>query len=65
MTSQEIDSAGFIPIAGGIKNGMMIIALKKKYCSKKWITWNHGKDNFVPPVILGDYQKSLLRERLS
>ena len=62
MTTAEIDNQGFIPVAGGVKNGMTIIALRKKNCLKKWITWNHGKDNFVDPVILDDRQKKILRK---
>jgi len=65
MTASEIDNQGFIPIVAGIKNGRTTIALRKKYCSYKYVTWNHGDDNFVPPVILGEYQKKLLREVLN
>jgi hypothetical protein len=66
MTPSQLDALGYIPVAGGIQIGMMKIVLRKKgdKQGKRYMTWNNDGEHFVEPVLLDDYQKSLIKEKI-
>jgi hypothetical protein len=67
MTTEEIDKDFRLKGGRSHGNGIMIFILTKRIDNKgdRYVTWNHGENNFIPPFIANGSLKKIIKERLS
>lgn len=64
MTAQQIDSLGYVPIAGASKPIMFIVLRHRPYSGHTFIIWSHDGKEFTYPTVLQQHDKDIIKNKL-